>query len=164
MLTILLGVLIALFKTCRNDDLWKSTADYLLSAFFGAFCGLGAAIIIGLFLPTESYVSQETLLAAIQDGSQTTGSFFLGSGRIEEGTYYFFYAKAGEHSYVMDKRSTSNAVIVEDDPAQPYLREYAIRFLDDRSYYFGLPLHPPPPVEFHIPKGSILQNYRLDLR
>lgn len=162
MITIILCIIIGLVRT-HFYDFWTESADYIISFMFSGIVGLVLAFGIGLFIPKMTFTHQQIELAAMQDGIQTSGQFFLGSGSVDEETYYLFYAKTGETSYVMDKRTTNTSTIFEDEEHEPYLTDYDQVFRTDLWLWIALPTLSRR-SEFHIPKGSVLQNFRLDLQ
>lgn len=160
-----LGGLYIGYKFIEPDGLMS----WFMTLFIGAMlsilgiglgCWLGA--LIGSAVHQEFGVVNQSQLIALADGSQLNGHFFLGSGSMNEEMVYFYYRKEG-NGFKADKRNASRAVIFADEETSPYVRDYQAKFSNIFWYWVAIPLKEKP-SEFHIPKGSILQNYTLDLK
>jgi hypothetical protein len=96
-------------------------------------------------------------IAALQDNSSTSGSFFLGSGSIDDQAVFYYYA-ANNGEYSLLHTIADNVIITEtDDTPQVY---YWKAVSDNKFWYVGGFAHCSP--TFHVPKGSIISNYTLD--
>ena len=78
---------------------WMDSEDICVTIFI-PFLGIGTGLIlwlsigsiIGLFMPTID-IKETKELYALQDGNEISGSFFLGSGRIDEEMHYVYIVK-----------------------------------------------------------------------
>lgn len=111
-------------------------AFVLLSCF-------GLVILPLLAPPIESKFS----IISINDGSQTDGSFFLGSGYISEDPFYVTYATT-DRGYILLTIPAYQTEIIEDEDNNPYVHKRAhitkIRY------------------EIHVPHGTIIRQFNLD--
>lgn len=146
----------------------------------GAILAMVATFIVGLFLliPTAVYsdylienatqyeiseISQQNIYA-LQDKGELHGSFFLGSGTINE-TNYYFYIVEGPMGKSIEQENIAYCFI--DDSLsvdeQPYISEIVI----ESDNFFAktcLFTNKAEVYVFHIPKGAIIENYRVDLQ
>lgn len=145
----------------------------------GMLLGFIAMFLVGLFLliPTaihEDYliehateyeiteVSQENIYA-LQDNGEIHGSFFLGSGTVDEVNYYF-YITEGPMGKSIEQKNIDYCFIDDSLSAdeQPYMSKIVI----ESDNFFAktcLFTNKTNVYVFHIPKGSIIENYRIDL-
>ena len=145
----------------------------------GAILAMIATFIVGLFLliPTAIYsdyliehadqyevseISQENIYA-LQDKGELHGSFFLGSGTVDEVNYYFYIVE-GPMGKSIEQENIAYCFIDDSLPEgeQPYISEIII----ESDNFFAktcLLTNKAEVYVFHIPKGSIIENYRIDL-
>lgn len=129
----------------------------------GVFCAFLIGMLGNLFGSAWTdihWVSEsQSELLTLQDSTGTGGSFFLGTGTVDEEASFFYYEKLerGAHLTSID---ADQAIIIEEDIDKPYLEVlvgksdntlWLVDFLAEKHAY-----------EFHIPKGSIVTNYSLD--
>ena len=146
----------------------------------GAILAMIATFIVGLFLliPTAIYsdyliehadqyevseISQENIYA-LQDKGELHGSFFLGSGTVDEVNYYFYIVE-GPMGKSIEQENIAYYFIDDSLPEgeQPYISEIII----ESDNFFAktcLLTNKTNVYVFHIPKGSIIENYRIDLQ
>ncbi len=90
-------------------------------------------------------------LVALKDSIQTEGTFFIGTGAIDSSIYYFFYYKDGD-SIRLGKCYYDRGYLHEMEHGQPHV------FLQING--FGEVLR----ADFHIPAGSVINQFELDLQ
>lgn len=137
------------------------------AAALGAVCGFFIALFIGLFAyhGTHWEVTQHTSLVALADGSDTHGSFFLGSGTIDSEPSFTWYQSDGKNSYVRKSiEASESAVHYLPKGVAPY---YTVtNEKKDGSFVrkWGFDTTDPygEKYDFYVPRGSIVQSYRLD--
>lgn len=151
-----------------NKSNYHTHVDTVLGTFAGIVVGLMIAMVATLILyiaaPTEEYVEKYEIVS-IGDTSITEGTFVLGSGRVSGEEYFIFYQKVDD-AYVQKKESASHSYIYETlkDGQIPIVvyktqkikdswKPFVARYEYDRGG---------KKVEFHIPKGSIIKDFRLD--
>lgn len=148
---------------------------------FSIFASLGTALIMvvisGLIEArtpgTFSIVEYDKVkIVALSTAASTTGSFFLGTGRIEGQPYYHFYFETSDGGKKLMKLSADHGTLYEEDRKDAYMvkvrREkrlndhgpifnffvpVAIRDENDDLYGYAI----------HIPKGSIKEEINLSL-
>lgn len=148
--------------------------------FIGTVLAVCALFIAGLLLllPTAMYndylvenanqyevseVSRQNIYA-LQDNNELHGSFFLGSGTIDE-TNYYFYIVEGPMGKSIEQKNITYCYIDDSLLAgeQPYMSTVYIEsdnFFAKTCLYTNIA----EVYVFHIPKGSIIENYRVDLQ
>ena len=88
-----------------------------------------------------------------------SGSFFIGIGGIGGGVnsnlVYHYFVRNQDNSRELRHTGFNDKVhVFEDDPEVPYICSHGEVITGDESYYL---------IEIHIPKGSITNNYSLDV-
>lgn len=108
---------------------------YMLIGLLAAFAvdliawGIFSGVAIESTKTTEIVASKE--IVALQDNSSATGSFFLGSGSVDNKNYYTFYYKS-ENGYkymTLDVEDWDNPVYIKyiaSDAETPHIDRYAI--------------------------------------
>jgi len=104
-------------------------------------------------------------ISAMADGSDLQGHFFLSSGTIKDVQYYYYYESLNNGGFKQKKVTVSETVIFEDQqvdgymvtfmqvlPADHWATEWVVHEFSTKGYY-----------EFHIPKGSMQREFKLDL-
>jgi len=170
MLTIIICSLIgAIFFAwlCRDEG------ALILGGFagltLGAVVGLIIAVIIGMRTPTEEEITQikEIQLVALQDNSGISGSFFLGSGVIKEKFYYVYYYRNEDGSFSLGKILAEKARVFEENRKDGILEKIEITEKPkvDKISRWALPpcMYVKEKYIFRIPKGSIRNDFKLDL-
>lgn len=110
-----------------------------------------------IFVPIE----EDHQLVSIRDGSGMYGSFFLGTGTIQDRQYYIFYTKDGE-GFRPQKVSWDNGSvkIFEENRTDGTLHiTYQKSAL---APYWAMPIKCGFRYEFHIPTGTINKTFRLE--
>ncbi len=148
---------------------------------FGSWLGATAivtaiAAIAGMLvinLPASIFLKDDVVLEynlkAMQDGSSTTGSFFLGSGTINDVPSFMYYVEYDDGSVSLESAYASDSVVVETDenPRVTYECEYygdiptaliwpVNHFGTDGDYDCT------GTVTFYVPENSVKSQYVLD--
>lgn len=156
----------------RSDygSAWATTAGCL--AMGTAVSVLIMAIVTGLmqvvaYFAWSHEVTRAYGLETLADGSNTTGSFFLGSGYIDEKPAFTFYRKTSSGRYVLDSVFASDAEIVQDN-SHPRMEDLCDDYSDTPAW-FSWPMSADDYVDcdgdeitFYVPQGSITNTYTLD--
>jgi hypothetical protein len=177
---IISGVLGGFFST--DDE--ERPGNIVVGAFFGLIISFVAGFIVAEVINGKipsvyvEYVSGDKRnLSSFKDNmsSQISGSFFLGIGSFSGGgSVYYGYEDLGESRYKQVKFNPEYSVIVEDidSTETPYFVEIWERLTDsvynERLKWDGWMMGPYREKSFkrweiHIPKGSILQTFELNL-
>jgi hypothetical protein len=114
-------------------------------------CACGAIASHTIIPPTYSYY--DTAIISLNDGSELSGSFMLGSGSISEDPVFVFY-KAGKKGYKLETLPAEYTEIIEDENNSPYLRTNMIQYFGGLSTWDSF--------EFHVPKNTIVRTMDLD--
>jgi len=146
-------------------------------AVITVFLWLIAGVVIGYILASDSlpkYLSLakppahdvRTSLVALRQRSDLDGSFFLGSGRIGTNHYYSYWYVDGPGFRHGLLRDGPNVLVVEDvAPESAYLQQNVIPASCVPDGYELWVLCGEPRLtdeyEFHIPPGSLLQEFEL---
>jgi len=175
---IVIGVIIALL--INNKQGHKQDAFKIMTIVGGIFFGFlisGAIWLIGgIFIVNGSNTEYEEIkierveLVALQDGSTTKGSFFLGSGYINGSMGYYGYSKVATSTYKMVEFGMRRTLIVEDVTTggmsyyQKIYRQRAETHPLMNWFCYTRGRHRFIRTEIHIPIGSIITNIKLDAR
>ncbi|MDP3769716.1 MAG: hypothetical protein U1A25_01430 [Candidatus Sungbacteria bacterium] len=152
-------------------DIWKY-ADSPMAYFaglgmavilglFAFMIGLGIAFFVGSLFPKVWSEPKVTHLVSLRNTHGIVGSSFLGTGQIGSEEFYFYHSEMNG-GYVPGKCTTDGVVIYEDgDNMTGILKEYSREFRFTVCFLFGLPAMSLR-REFYIPKGSLIQNFRIE--
>ena len=132
---------------------------WLLVSFILGFL---IAVSFGVRAQTEERLVKSTEIVAIADGSGVSGSFFLGSGTVNDVQYYFYYQKEGD-GFVQRKVDVSRAVVYEIDkdivvPNVSLIKDTPVK--KNRWVLAG----GASTYKIYVPKGSITTAFNLDLQ
>ena len=150
-------------------DSWNGIGDNILATIFIPLMGIGTGAIlwisigsiIGCFMPTVD-IKETKELYALQDGSEISGSFFLGSGRIDEEMHYVYIVKEDRGKQMQTLEIDANEIYLNDNVDTPTLDIYSKDFKYEWMYWFAMPGTDCEYV-FNIPSGSIDYEYNIDL-
>lgn len=148
------------------DDL-NYIREYIFVTWFstvaGGILGYGVALFIGIFIPAETYEKHWTNeIECLADNSNTTGTFFLGTGQINGEMVYAYYQKDGDLFKLNTVKSYNTQV--KYGIGTPILHTYEVTLKDgSMANNFATSNHiGDKRYVFEIPKGSILNQYKLD--
>lgn len=161
-----LGAIVVISAIVMGVSNWKDSPGDGIGAFFftiafGGLCALVIAMVtnailievIGSHYETESTAN----LAALQDGSSSSGSFFLGSGTYDEHPSFFYYEKSG-NEYHLEHIDADLAVVIETSEAPRVEYQHEV---GDHPFW-AIPVAGYDHVKFYVPEGSVISNYSLD--
>jgi len=166
MWTIIIGLFLGLIASIvivfKTEGKYADFSDYFFHGFIGLIISGVISSVIAFSLPVKLQAEVcEVEIVTLQDNSQTTGRFFLGSGFINGTMKYVFYYKYKE-SYIMHMVDYSSAEIIITDKT-PYLKQISYMrtkdFINNFSFDFE---YPETEFIFYVPKGTISSNYSLD--
>lgn len=111
----------------------------------------------------------KTYLANLQDTSSVYGRFMLGSGTIGEYPAFAYYTQTGKSEYrykqLVERPGTAPVVVFTDEEKRPYLKSLTDCKKPRGSRLWIAPLWKTCSIvqqEFHVPKNSIIRNFKLD--
>lgn len=167
MITILIGAAIGfIFGAIFDQD---ATGDQgMVGAMIGIVPSLIIAVIIGATAPTTYSVTPSiTHIADLYDKQTISGSFFLGSGEIDQKAVYYYYGENSDGSFTLNHIDAEGTHIFEDTPAtdHPYIKvENCESHATNWQGFWGIGVPnncPSFPTEIHIPQNSIVRNFSI---
>lgn len=148
------------------NGFWGSLGFSGLMALIGLIAGMILSLILGAtfagFGAETRVLSQETkALYALADGSEISGSFFLGSGSIDDNMRYVYIVETEGKGYKMETVNINSAYIQYSDE-EPTVTITSYMFDSRVLNFFGIY---PASTEyiFRVPEGSITNSYVIDL-
>lgn len=171
---IILGLVITIIAAFYGDDLFDKAVMTVLSAIFCASVGLLILIIANAIgnevTKKENEVSFENKIVSLSDGTGVkgnfSGAFFISRGSVND-TQHFSYYFEDNGGYSLMKRPAENSKIFLDGTSEnSYVTIYDKEITCEETWYsFGCtPRREFSRAEFHVPKGSIINEYELDAR
>jgi hypothetical protein len=121
--------------------------------------GIPLISVLSMVVP-HTFTYERRSIVALQDGSQVEGTFFLGSGVVNDGAAYFYYTKDG-NSYRYETADASTVRVFQGTD-RPYLVqqtgckssvEWLVSCISDNRV-----------TEIHVPTGTIKTNLVLDAK
>lgn len=167
---IVLVLLYALYSviTILKEDTPQDGSDWVIAILVGFIVvlfvvgiGMLAACFVGEFAPQKHEAKQWNIIAA-NDSSATTGRFGLFSGYINSEFRYYYYYKDATGGIRLSWVPANSSQIFEDAPSGTGFVEE-----DDRVGYWSLWGYVIPDAstyKLHIPEGSVIQKYTMDLQ
>lgn len=139
-------------------------------AFFMGFVALflasmGAMVLNLAFIKgPNANCDKEWRLTSLQDGTSTSGRFFLGSGVIDEHPSFMYYRQDAD-GYRLESIKAAKVRIVYNEGA-PRLTKKHKCYDPDKGHYFWSFIHyeDSPSYVFYVPAGSIKQDIVLDAK
>ena len=163
MIIVFLGILAGIIVGWKMaSEMWEehgvviSIPLFAVAVLFGFLLGGVISLGIGHF-PPQHFTANGCSLVALKQKDGIQGSFFLGSGSIQDVQYYFYYRNLGNNTYRMGKEKVDNCVVVEDGRKSKVW--FTPEFNNRWWYLVGLP-SAQKAIEFHVPKGSISKDFR----
>lgn len=136
----------------------RQLVDYVGMTFFaimGGFLGYMISLVIFISGGGDYSLEKQLELVAVQDNQNIHRQFFLGTEHTGlESVYYFYYKQNG--GLVLGKCPANRAIVYEQEGKKDGLvKVYKL----NEWQALGLKKY-----EIFIPKGSILQQFRLDAK
>lgn len=139
-----------------------------ISAFVSVFI-LAIPMIIGSQPKMVGVVDIDYPLMTLREREGMSGTFFLGSGHIEDRQYYFWYRKNADGSISGGKTLREPCVKIRDtkDGEAPFMRTYRTQYANPTlaSWWYLVTLDVRGDTgwceSFFIPPGSIKEGYSL---
>ena len=143
-------------------------------AVFALAPALLLSTIVSVTTPRTSSLVEyhKAKIVALSDSKSVEGSFFLGSGYVQEEVRYFFYFETPDGGKKLTSLPADAVTIYEEDRKDAFFAEVAKAQPEHRSRLveFFAPEVAEDMFEnkqisyaIHIPKGSIKENINLDL-
>ncbi len=132
----------------------------VLLSFFGTFVAA-----MGVYGSPPQYTETNHLgLRALTNGTEATGSFFLGSGIINDQQQFSFIKIKDGYSTVGTVVANDNARVFEDEPNSPYLD--IVSGYRDVTWLLPWLVRIPAGTDiynFHVPTDSVVEGYNIDI-
>lgn len=107
-----------------------------------------APIVTGMAEHNYNYVQYENIYSIRSTDEDIDGSFFLGSGHIDEDTYYVVFVE-DEKGIKLNKYDTNNTYVVEVNDGNHCVRHIKEKW-SMQDYYV-----------LYVPVGTIIVEYRI---
>lgn len=151
---------------------YNDFSDGLLGSLISGLVSLFLSFVIcGIITPeiaecTGAKISGEAVsvveLSALTDGVETSGSFFLGCGSIDEDQYISFITYEEGKGYNVDKVKATNYVYIDYLGEKcPYDKPVKVEYEEDwvNPIWRFLTWRVAGWTTFYVPEGSVLENY-----
>lgn len=132
---------------------------WLISAVISFAVGLIVTAIAASSVPASSYTAGSQPLAALSTGSETSGSFFLGSGTIDEEPSYTYIVQESDGALFLKSMSAEDVAVYEDASPSTATLSYEIEIVDNWWLHFRPFERRMVNYEFHIPAGSVTRDF-----
>lgn len=141
--------------------------DHYSAGFFLAALVLGVSAVFAnsyFYNAGKVYEDRSAALVNLGDGMGVQGRFFLGSGSIESNPVYMYYID-NNGQYKLHYQYSYNSYVTYTD-STPRIIWHGER--SDSSFWLAIMNDWDPVseeyIEFQVPKGSIKQNFNLDVQ
>lgn len=145
------------------DDLVMTGIFTVLIVMIAGMVGVGAAAVIGSFMPKQWEQTDQVTLVSLHDEVGVNGRFFLGSGTINSDPYYYYYVGSAESGYSPRKlRANEDVTVFEEERTDGEL-VVLLQVIDPSLGFwgwFGISIGENH-YQFHIPKESLRQSFSL---
>lgn len=142
----------------------RNEGDSQSDQFIGwGFYGVLLAIVLGISIPfisAEKIGTQEhhyMYVYSLKNQNDTEGSFFLGSGNIDQIEYYYYFYR-GKYGYDRGKLPINNVSIVETDTRKPELTQ-VYNIYDTTNLLLWAP-NPTEQYILYVPKNTIIRQFK----
>jgi len=161
--------LIVVYFVWRSED--KKGVAVFFSVLLGPLVtGIILIIILGLMsciFPHQEYLVRKNPIYGVSSSSQTQGSFFLGTGKVNNADYYYFFEESSRGKQLQKSRARSTYIKeygINDKYNIPEKRVYGFEYQNDFLRKNGFPTMLDPYVVLYVPSGTIVTEYNIDLR
>lgn len=137
-----------------------SFATLLATLFFSIILFIISSEIISACVDAEYKVVSDNKIYALKDDQNINGSFYIGTGHIEEKMYYFYIDKT-EYGYKTNKVLADNTY-VEYTKGKPHIKRLVGDFKNKNLYWLGCPVWDDKYI-IYCPKGTITNEFKIDL-
>lgn len=167
MIYLIIGVVIGIILVIADSIDYGFEFWTLLRVLIGFLIGLvvwiSVGTIIGLFLPTEYQLYETQNLSALKDNSSISGSFFLGSGTVDEHTVYKYVTDTDKGKLICELSAENSDIYINECDEQSRVEIYSEGFVSDWYAWFAFTGWSNNEVIFYIPEGSLTTEFDIDL-
>jgi hypothetical protein len=139
--------------------------EAFLGFIAGGFVGILIILIVGgCIYSGAKQVEIQTAsqpLYSLNNGSGTSGSFFLGSGVVDKTEKYTYLVKT-DRGMQIQTVDVDNAYVQEDNSQNPKMITYTSDYANPTLRYWFPDIGSDESYTFVIPKGSIKYQYNID--
>jgi hypothetical protein len=151
---------IAMFWNHPWVDAVDRIGDFVICTLVFGLVGCLVAVFIGSEFEQKSVVSSSQEIVALKDNSQLGGSFFLGTGSVDEEPVYFYMAR--EEGGVIQKTIDVDKVVIVEGSENPRIEKYKAEFVDEKNNRFGLAAKCNK-TKIFVPSGSVERVFNVDM-
>ena len=122
-------------------------------------------LIIGalnLVFPHQEYLKSRSPIHGLSNLSKTQGSFFLGTGKVNNVDYYYFFEESNRG--VKLERSVARYTYIKEYDGTPEKRVYAHRFENEFLRRHGFTTMCDTYTVLYVPIGTVITEYNVDLK
>ncbi|MED4579071.1 hypothetical protein P9480_09945 [Bacillus atrophaeus] len=159
----LVAVTVSILVIC--GDPFREFIDYVMGIFFGLIAAvvvLLIALIPSFCIETKPVNPHKTEIYSIKDNAETSGSFVLGSGTVDEKQYLYF-VKEKDGFKTVSKAAVEDSKMKEGKYAKPYVLTYDVQFKSSFARFFYGKSTGYEEYEFYLPEDTITTEYKIDL-
>ena len=129
----------------------------------GVALGAGAGFLVALAIPTKTeIVTEEYALEAIADNHSINRPFILGTGRIKSDMKYYAYVNDGGRIRMISSLRKNTFIVYNDTPkVEIETKKQVNEWWNHFSIYDSCECD--DTYTYHVPEGSIANDYTLDL-
>lgn len=162
----IVGIVIGIIVTIDLGDgflagLGWTTVIGLVGCLIGLVVLLISSAIADCSAEKTYYTVEDTEIYALQDNVGVEGSFYLGSGHIDDNLKYFYVKQTDLGYTVCDVNADDAYIQYTSDKCHLVRRSY--KFNNRFVRLIAMPMENDKYI-FYIPDGSIINNYAIDLK
>ena len=106
----------------------------------------------------------ESSIIALNDSTGVSGQFFLGSGTVDSEQVYNYAYKDGDEIKVDTKKCNVSSIKYTNDNYKVETYRGKLNSTVYNVLFFGLLKPEKEKYIFYVPKGSVSENYNVDLK
>ena len=140
----------------------------------GSYIGFGfiGVLVAALFLLISSvwsesipadkceYSTTDTPIISLRTDAAANGSFFLGTGRVDNDIYYYYMAET-DKGYQMGKVRASRVYVRESNEVPPHIAVIKCTgFVNWYDYLLNIPGHTAQ-IVLYVPENTIYQHFEI---
>lgn len=159
-LILILGMGLWFYKTGFeeiSEFIMGGTVGALMSVFVLLFC------LLISFSSQPTYEIEPEPLGALADSNLVEGNFFLGCGGVNGELTYTFVVGDETNGFIAKQVSAKNCTIKYTDKEPYYTKKFSNFNWFGRAVW-GTDGMTIAEYTFYVPKGTIVQNYNIDLQ
>lgn len=146
--------------------LWDDVIEYIGGFMMSLLLALAFALVGSLVawaIPSQTYIEDRSVkIMSLQDGTNISGSFFLGCGSIDGEMKFTFYVEEGDKYKLMQLPARLVNIKYSDYPAVHQYKRRLVKgiFIN----YFSVIMPSDDNYVITVPKGTIKNDFTLDAK